>query len=121
MRKNEYPGVPGVAQALWSLGVRDYIIKGNPTTEDEFKAKFRKFNGDDEITDPTKWGVTWTQVKAEKDKLLADYNNRNYQRERVKDYPHISDQLDMLYWDKKNGTNTWVEAIDKVKSDTPKS
>ena len=32
----------------------------------------------------------------------------------------IKDQLDQIYWDKKNGTNKWVEAIDKVKSDNPK-
>ena len=36
-------------------------------------------------------------------------------------FPDIFTQLDMLYWDKKNGTNKWVEAIDKVKSDIPKS
>ena len=35
-------------------------------------------------------------------------------------YPSIGDQLDMQYWDKKNGTTTWVDAIAKVKSDNPK-
>ena len=35
-------------------------------------------------------------------------------------YPGIADQLDMQYWDKKNGTTTWVDAIAKVKSDNPK-
>ena len=35
-------------------------------------------------------------------------------------YPSLGDQLDMQYWDKKNGTNKWVEAVDKVKSDNPK-
>ena len=35
-------------------------------------------------------------------------------------YPSIQDQLDMQYWDKKNGTTTWVDAIAKVKSDNPK-
>ena len=34
-------------------------------------------------------------------------------------YPSIGDQLDMQYWDKKNGTTTWVDAIAKVKSDNP--
>ena len=36
-------------------------------------------------------------------------------------YPSIAEQLDMQYWDKKNGTTTWVDAIAKVKSDNPKS
>ena len=35
-------------------------------------------------------------------------------------YPSIQDQLDMQYWDKKNGTTTWVDAIAKVKSDIHK-
>lgn len=35
-------------------------------------------------------------------------------------YPSVEDQLDMLYWDKVNGTEKWKEAIDKIKTDTPK-
>jgi hypothetical protein len=26
----------------------------------------------------------------------------------------------LIYWDKKNGTKKWEEAIDKVKADNPK-
>jgi len=44
----------------------------------------------------------------------------DYQKKRVKEYPSIQDQLDMQYWDKKNGTTTWVDAVAKVKSDNPK-
>jgi hypothetical protein len=36
-------------------------------------------------------------------------------------YPAIEEQLDMLYWDKVNGTENWKAAIDKVKADTPKA
>ena len=43
-----------------------------------------------------------------------------YIRNRRESYSSIQNQLDQLYWDKKNGTNKWVEAIDKVKSDNPK-
>ena len=43
-----------------------------------------------------------------------------YIKDRRNAYDSITDQLDQLYWDKKNGTNKWVEAIDKVKSDNPK-
>ena len=43
-----------------------------------------------------------------------------YKQKRAAAYPSIADQLDMQYWDKKNGTNKWVEAVDKVKSDNPK-
>ena len=36
-------------------------------------------------------------------------------------YPPMEEQLDMLYWDKVNGTENWKAAIDKVKADNPKS
>ena len=45
----------------------------------------------------------------------------DWSRKRSTSFPDLFTQLDMLYWDKKNGTNKWVEAIDKVKSDNPKS
>ena len=52
--------------------------------------------------------------------LTTAYNNKKYQRDRVAAYPSLTDQLDMQYWDKKNGTTTWVDAVAKVKSDNPK-
>ena len=35
-------------------------------------------------------------------------------------YPSIQDQLDMIYWDKVNGTTGWQDAIAKVKATFPK-
>ena len=31
----------------------------------------------------------------------------------------VEEQLDMLYWDKKNGTSNWEEAIDTIKAEFP--
>ena len=54
-------------------------------------------------------------------KSLQDaFDAKQYSRKRNNSYPSIEDQLDMQYWDKKNGTTTWVDAIAKVKSDNPK-
>ena len=52
--------------------------------------------------------------------LQADYDAKQYQRDRQPEYPSMPDQLDMLYWDKKNDTKNWEDAIDKVKADNPK-
>ena len=49
-----------------------------------------------------------------------DLENDSYKSKRRAAFDSITEQLDQLYWDKKNGTNKWVEAIDKVKSDNPK-
>ena len=57
-------------------------------------------------------------LKALQDAWDLEYDS--YKSKRRNDYDSITEQLDQLYWDKKNGTNKWVEAIDKVKSDNPK-
>ena len=59
-------------------------------------------------------------VNAGLKKLQDDFDAKDYSRKRVNAYPSIQDQLDMQYWDKKNGTTTWVDAVAKVKSDNPK-
>ena len=59
-------------------------------------------------------------INAEITRLQTEYDNNKYQRDRALAYDPVKEQLDQLYWDKKNGTNKWVEAIDKVKSDNPK-
>ena len=50
--------------------------------------------------------------------INTEFTKQDYQNKRV--YPLVLDQLDQIYWDKKNGTIKLVEAIDKVKSDNPK-
>jgi hypothetical protein len=57
-------------------------------------------------------------IQAKLAELQADYDSKQYQRDRI--YPNIGDQLDMIYWDKINGTENWKEAIENVKADNPK-
>ena len=63
---------------------------------------------------------TDSEIASEVTRLQTEYDNKKYQRDRAIAYPSIQDQLDMQYWDKKNGTTTWVDAVAKVKSDNPK-
>ena len=63
-----------VAEALGELGITEWVLRGEPTKEDEFKDMFRKVTGADangsaiESADTSKWGVTWKQVS---DKMAA--------------------------------------------------
>ena len=61
-----------------------------------------------------------TLVQSNIDAARVELNKLKYQEDRMYKYPSLQEQLDMQYWDKKNGTNKWVEAVDKVKSDNPK-
>jgi len=69
--------------------------------------------GSDEIPQPSS-----SDVLAEATRLQADYDAKQYQRDRQ--YPSIGEQLDMQYWDAINGTTTWKDAIAQVKADNPK-
>ena len=65
-----------IAQALSSLGVTEWVLRGEPTNEEEFNQMFRKVTGADkngsaiESSDPKDWGTTWKAVSDEKTKLI---------------------------------------------------
>jgi hypothetical protein len=54
-----------------------WVLRGEPTTEDEFNEMFRKVIGEDdngsavESDNPDNWGVSWTTVSAKKAELDA--------------------------------------------------
>lgn len=61
------------------------------------------------------------EILAKQQELIAEYNAKQYQRDRAKAYPSIEEQLDMQYWDKVNGTDNWEQAINAVKLEYPKA
>ena len=66
-----------IATALTELGVTEWVLRGEPTTEAEFTEMFRKVTGADangtaiESSDPNDWGTTWAAVSAKRDELIA--------------------------------------------------
>jgi len=68
--------------------------------------------------DGTKITLVQSEINTARNTLNTEAAAIKYKTDRT--YPSIGDQLDMQYWDKKNGTTTWVDAIAKVKSDNPK-
>ena len=63
-----------VSEALSELKITEWVMRGEPKTEDEFKSMFRKLTGATadntaiESSDPKDFGVTWKQVS---DKMTA--------------------------------------------------
>ena len=57
---------------------------------------------------------------AEEAAVATEQAANEYKKKRREAFPSLQEQLDMQYWDKKNGTTTWVDAIAKVKADNPK-
>lgn len=64
--------------------------------------------------------ISSDKIIAKQQELIAEYKSKQYQRDRASAYPSIQDQLDMLYWDKVNGTDNWLNSISSVKSKYPK-
>ena len=44
-----------------------------------------------------------------------------YAEKRAAEYPSVQEQLDMIYWDKINGTNVWQQTITAIKTKYPKA
>ena len=63
---------------------------------------------------------TEAEVNAEIARLQAEYDAKQYQRDRAKEYPSIQEQLDMQYWDAVNGTTVWQDTINAIKVKYPK-
>jgi len=66
-----------IANALTELGITEWVLRGEPTSEAEFNSMFRKVTGADangsaiESSNPADWGTTWSAVSAKRDELIA--------------------------------------------------
>ena len=66
-----------VSETLDALGVKGWVLRGEPKNADEFGAMFRKITGetDDgaaiESNNSADWGVTWSQVETKQSELTA--------------------------------------------------
>jgi hypothetical protein len=65
--------------------------------------------------------ISANEILVKQQELIAEYNSKQYQRNRAKAYPSIQEQLDLQYWDKINNTDTWEQAINAVKAQYPKN
>jgi hypothetical protein len=59
-------------------------------------------------------------VEAKIAEYQAEYDAQEYARKRAVAYPSIEEQMDMQYWDSKNSTTTWIDAITSIKATYPK-
>jgi hypothetical protein len=79
-------------------------------------------NGDTDATDANGNPVVLDEalITAEISRLQAEYDSKQYARDRAEAYPSLTEQADMAYWDRQNGTTTLDDAISAVKAEFPK-
>jgi len=70
------------------------------------------WHDENELPPPTE-----EEVQVEVERLQAEYEYNQYQRDRASEYPSIKEQLDVLYH---QGYDGWKASIDEVKNKYPK-
>jgi len=93
---------PSYSDAIVALG-----IDGGFSTKD---GKITKW-----LTDETQ--PSEEQIQAKLKELQADYDSKQYQRDRAVAYPSIPDQLDTIYH---QGIDAWKAEIKVIKDKYPK-
>ena len=122
-----------IADALDSLGVTEFVLKGDPKNESEFNAKFKKVVGQDAAgtailsDDPSGFGITWKEVSDQMKIEEQKFSYMEYARKRKDEYPDLAEQLDLLWHALDAGTlddrdyrNKFYSILKKVKTDNPK-
>ena len=74
-----------IANALTELGVTEWVLRGEPTTEAEFNTMFRKVTGADAngtAIESTDHGIAWATVAAKRDELIAAQPMKDLRAER---------------------------------------
>ena len=77
-----------ISEALSALNITEWTMTGEPTTEEEFNAQFKKVTGVDSngtgilSSDPNDFGVTWSQVSAKKTELTNAEPMKELRRQR---------------------------------------
>ena len=69
---------------------------------------------DTEQTEPTQ-----AEIDAEVIRLQAEYDSQEYARNRKAEYDQLN-QFEMQFDDNRDGTTTWVDAINEIKGRYPK-
>ena len=114
-----------IVEALYALNIKDIIVHGDVNTEKEFLDQCKKVvshtSSNEAIcsSDPDDFGVTWAEVKTKMDEFRAEYDSQAYARNRKIEYDKLN-QLEMQYDDEEDGTTTWKDAIEAIKTKYPK-
>ena len=89
------------------------ILKINPNAQVSVSANDVKQIDWHDGTKP----ISEKDILAKEKELLSEYDANKYQRDRVKVYPSIEEQLDDLYH---NGVDGWKKTIKRIKDKYPK-
>lgn len=74
----------------------------------------------DNVTLPQDSTIRPDDARANLESHIHELGIQIIKQNRSKSYPPIDEQLDMIYWDKINNTNHWINIITEIKQQNPK-
>ena len=63
---------------------------------------------------------TQSEIDVEIERLQAEYDSKEYARNRATAYAPLGEQLDMQYHDSVTGSRTWLDHVEEIKARFPK-
>jgi hypothetical protein len=102
--------VPGQRWAMM-----DQYVGDDPNQPKTFVGFDLQFNPENDMP-----AIPLETVIAKAMEYKAAWEAVEYQRLRVAEYPSLTEQLDMQYWDNINGTTVWADTINAIKVKYPK-
>ena len=87
---------------------------------DKFNVIYKLYPNVVTIRGDVAYDVDGNEVSYDNTVVEAEIAKNAYKEQRQQAYKPLAEQLDMMYWDKVNGTTTWQDHIDQVKADNPK-
>lgn len=94
-----------IQEALYKLGIKEWVIMGEPKNETEFKSMFKKVTGEDSSgsailsSKESDFGVTWSQIKAKKTELETSeksMSDKDKGKQKLKDLGLSDDEITAL-------------------------
>jgi len=113
-----------VGQALEALGITNFSLNGEPTSENEFNSMFKKITGADSnnvsilSSNSEDFGVTWSNIKTKYDEMLKlePMNELRSQRNKLLSETDWMGNQDYSITD---AWKTYRQALRDVTSQTP--
>ena len=112
-------------EALAELGIDNYALYGIPTSEEEFFKFVHPVREKDENEQVIFYGkdeypFTYKQFIEKYNERRADYDAKEYQRQRVLEYPDFKEYLDGIVKGDDEQVQAYIEACKAVKEKYPK-
>jgi len=115
-----------IKETLESFGVSNYAIFNEPASQEELFETIKIVVGTDEAgtviyeEDVSNYPFTFDQFLTKLNQIKKEYEDKEYQRLRAKEYPPVEDYLDAVVKGDLAQQQAYIDACQAVKSKYPK-